>query len=92
MGCKRVSLLITRPVLILKMNKLIDLSCAGKNVVVALCAGNIDTRTFARCLERGLATNNRLCRFVVRVTDRPGEGPGSRQDSDLMVWSREIHS
>jgi len=44
----------------------------GKNVVVALCGGNIDTRTFARCLERGLATNDRLCRFVVRVTDRPG--------------------
>ena len=47
---------------------------AGKNVVVALIGGNIDTTLLGRCLDRGLAVDNRLCRFVVRVTDRPGEG------------------
>ena len=25
-----------------------------------------------RCLERGLAADGRLCRFVVTVSDRPG--------------------
>jgi len=44
----------------------------GKKVVVALCGGNIDTTVLGRCLERGLAADDRLCRFVVHVTDRPG--------------------
>jgi len=44
----------------------------GKNVVVALGGGNIDTAVLGRSLERGLAADNRLCRFVVRVSDRPG--------------------
>jgi len=44
----------------------------GKTVVVAIGGGNIDTTLLGRCLDRGLAVDNRLCRFVVRVTDRPG--------------------
>jgi len=44
----------------------------GKKVVVALCGGNIDTTVLGRCLERGLAADDRLCRFVVHVSDRPG--------------------
>jgi len=44
----------------------------GKKVVVALCGGNIDTTILGRCLERGLAADDRLCRFVVHVSDRPG--------------------
>jgi len=41
-------------------------------VVIPLCGGNIDTTILGRCLERGLAADNRLCRFVVTVSDRPG--------------------
>ena len=42
-------------------------------MVVALCGGNIDTTVLGRCLERGLAADDRLCRFVVHVSDRPGD-------------------
>ena len=41
-------------------------------VVILLCGGNIDTTILGRCLERGLAADGRLCRFVVTVSDRPG--------------------
>ena len=41
-------------------------------VVVALCGGNIDSTVLGRCLERGLAADGRLVRFVVTVSDRPG--------------------
>ena len=40
--------------------------------MVALCGGNIDTTVLGRCLERSLAADDRLCRFVVTVSDRPG--------------------
>ncbi|XP_065183163.1 L-threonine ammonia-lyase-like [Sycon ciliatum] len=43
----------------------------GKKVVVPLCGGNIDTTVLGRCLERGLAADGRLIKFVVRVDDRP---------------------
>ncbi|XP_060077252.1 L-threonine ammonia-lyase-like [Ylistrum balloti] len=45
---------------------------AGKRVVVILCGGNIDTTCLGRVLERGLAADGRLVRFVVTVSDRPG--------------------
>ena len=41
-------------------------------VVIPLCGGNIDTTVLGRCLERGLAADGRLLRFVVTVSDRPG--------------------
>ncbi|XP_078657891.1 L-threonine ammonia-lyase-like isoform X2 [Branchiostoma floridae x Branchiostoma belcheri] len=44
----------------------------GKRVVIPLCGGNIDTTVLGRCIERGLAADGRLCRFVVTVSDRPG--------------------
>ncbi|XP_062600738.1 L-threonine ammonia-lyase-like [Saccostrea cucullata] len=44
----------------------------GKKVVVALCGGNIDTTALGRVIERGLAADGRLIRFVVTVSDRPG--------------------
>lgn len=44
----------------------------GKRVVIVLCGGNIDTTILGRCLERGLAADGRLCRFVATVSDRPG--------------------
>ena len=41
-------------------------------VVIPLCGGNIDTTILGRCLERGLAVDGRLVRFIVQVSDRPG--------------------
>lgn len=44
----------------------------GKKVVTILCGGNIDTTILGRCLERGLAADNRLLSFTVVVKDAPG--------------------
>ena len=44
----------------------------GKNVVVPLCGGNIDTTTLGRVIDRGLAADQRLIRFSATVSDRPG--------------------
>jgi len=44
----------------------------GKNIVVPLCGGNIDTTVLGRVMERGLAADNRLCNFYATVSDRPG--------------------
>lgn len=44
----------------------------GKKVVIALCGGNIDTTILGRAIERGLAVDGRLVRFMVTVSDRPG--------------------
>ncbi|XP_022105448.1 uncharacterized protein LOC110987217 [Acanthaster planci] len=44
----------------------------GKKVAIPLCGGNIDTTVLGRVLERGLAADGRLARFVVTVSDRPG--------------------
>jgi threonine dehydratase len=40
--------------------------------VLCLCGGNIDVTLIARIIERGLAADGRLCRLVVRISDRPG--------------------
>lgn len=44
----------------------------GKNVVLPLCGGNIDTAALGRILERGLASDGRLCRLTATISDRPG--------------------
>jgi threonine dehydratase len=44
----------------------------GKNIVVPLCGGNIDTTVLGRVLDRGLAADDRLCNFTATVSDRPG--------------------
>jgi len=44
----------------------------GKNIVIPLCGGNIDTTVLGRVIDRGLAADHRLCRFVATVSDRPG--------------------
>lgn len=44
----------------------------GKNIVVPLCGGNIDTTVLGRVIDRGLAADNRLCNFIATVSDRPG--------------------
>lgn len=49
-----------------------DGSLKGKNVVVPLCGGNIDTTVLGRVIDRGLAADGRLIRFVATVSDRPG--------------------
>ena len=45
---------------------------SGKKVVVPLCGGNIDTSDLGRVIDRGLAADGRLIRFVATVSDRPG--------------------
>ncbi len=45
---------------------------AGRKVVLPLCGGNIDTTILGRILERGLASDGRLCRFSATISDRPG--------------------
>mmetsp|Transcript_29004 Transcript_29004/g.46569 ORF Transcript_29004/g.46569 Transcript_29004/m.46569 type:complete len:463 (+) Transcript_29004:63-1451(+) len=44
----------------------------GKKVVLPLCGGNIDITVLGRVIERGLAADGRLIRFVSTVSDRPG--------------------
>jgi threonine dehydratase len=41
-------------------------------VCVILGGGNIDTTLLGRVIERGLAADQRLVRFTVTVSDRPG--------------------
>ncbi len=47
-------------------------SLKGKCVVLPLCGGNIDPAMIGRVIERGLAADGRLTRFVTTVSDRPG--------------------
>jgi len=47
-----------------------DLS--GKTVVLPLCGGNIDPPMIGRVIERGLAADGRLTRFLTTISDRPG--------------------
>jgi threonine dehydratase len=49
-----------------------SLGLAGKKVVLCLCGGNIDVTLISRVIDRGLAADGRLCRFVVRISDRAG--------------------
>jgi threonine dehydratase len=44
----------------------------GRQVVLALCGGNIDTSALGRIIEVGLVADGRLCRFTVTISDRPG--------------------
>jgi threonine dehydratase len=44
----------------------------GKKVVLPLCGGNIDLNILGRIIERGLASDGRLCRFTATISDRPG--------------------
>lgn len=63
----------------------------GKKVVIPLSGGNIDTTILGRCLERGLATDGRLCRFRAVVTDRPGGiAELSKLLSDMDVSIKDI--
>ncbi|MDB6024299.1 MAG: threonine dehydratase [Verrucomicrobiales bacterium] len=45
---------------------------AGRNVILPLTGGNIDINILGRVLERGLASDGRLCRFSAVISDRPG--------------------
>ncbi|HVF63602.1 MAG TPA: threonine ammonia-lyase [Casimicrobiaceae bacterium] len=44
----------------------------GRNVVLVLAGGNIDTNMLGRVLDVGLVADGRLARFNVSVQDRPG--------------------
>ena len=43
-----------------------------KLLAVPLCGGNIDVTTLGRVIDRGLAADCRLVRFVAEVSDRAG--------------------
>lgn len=49
-----------------------DLHLDGRTVVLVLCGGNIDLTQISRVIDRGLAADGRLCRFVCSISDRPG--------------------
>ncbi|MFT3788594.1 MAG: threonine ammonia-lyase [Tepidisphaeraceae bacterium] len=49
-----------------------DLDLSGKIVVLCLCGGNIDVAMLGKVIERGLASDGRLCRLVCTISDRPG--------------------
>lgn len=68
-----------------------------------LCGGNIDTTIFGRCLERGLAAEGRLLRFVVTTSDSPGGisdlcqllasvGVSIKDIMHERAWIKDIHS
>uniref|UniRef100_A0AC34PVW7 Threonine ammonia-lyase n=1 Tax=Panagrolaimus sp. JU765 TaxID=591449 RepID=A0AC34PVW7_9BILA len=44
----------------------------GKRVACICTGGNIDSTVLGRCIERGMVYDNRLIRFKVVVSDRPG--------------------
>jgi threonine dehydratase len=44
----------------------------GETVALVLSGGNIDVNMVSRIIDRGLVTDGRLTRLVVRVRDRPG--------------------
>jgi threonine dehydratase len=44
----------------------------GKKVVLCVCGGNVDSTMLGRVIERGLAADGRLIRFVCTISDRPG--------------------
>ncbi|KAI4457583.1 threonine dehydratase mitochondrial-related [Holotrichia oblita] len=44
----------------------------GKNIVVILSGGNIDTTVLGRVLERGLAADGRLIKVYVTISDKCG--------------------
>ena len=48
------------------------LGLEGKKVVLCLTGGNIDVTLISRIIERGLASDGRLCRAIVSISDRPG--------------------
>jgi len=59
-----------------------------RRVVIPLCGGNIDTTVLGRCLERGLAADGRLCRFVATVSDRAGGiAELTKRIASIGVWS-----
>ena len=49
-----------------------SLGLDGKKVVLCLCGGNIDVTLISRVIERGLASDGRLCRIFASISDRPG--------------------
>jgi threonine dehydratase len=53
-----------------------SLGLAEKKVVLLLCGGNIDVTVVGRVIDRGLATDGRLCRITAQLADRPGSLAG----------------
>lgn len=64
----------------------------NRKVVLPLCGGNIDTTVLGRVIDRGLAADQRLIRFSVTVSDRPGGIAGlSKEMFDAGVSIKDIY-
>eukprot|EP00608_Synchroma_pusillum_P002918 CAMPEP_0198441360 /NCGR_PEP_ID=MMETSP1452-20131203/62368_1 /TAXON_ID=1181717 /ORGANISM="Synchroma pusillum, Strain CCMP3072" /LENGTH=432 /DNA_ID=CAMNT_0044161985 /DNA_START=71 /DNA_END=1367 /DNA_ORIENTATION=+ len=63
-----------------------------KRVAIPLCGGNIDITVLGRVIDRGLAADGRLVRFVATVSDRPGGIAAlTREIADLGVSIKDIY-
>jgi threonine dehydratase len=69
-GAAGLAAMLSEPAADLLGGRLPDLR--GKTVVLPLCGGNIDPAMIGRVIERGLAADGRLVRFVTTISDRPG--------------------
>mmetsp|Transcript_3712 Transcript_3712/g.3849 ORF Transcript_3712/g.3849 Transcript_3712/m.3849 type:complete len:443 (+) Transcript_3712:86-1414(+) len=64
----------------------------NKNVCLLLCGGNIDTTVLGRVIDRGLAADDRLIRFIATVSDRPGGiATLSKDMADIGVSIKDIY-
>ncbi|GJQ69159.1 hypothetical protein Trydic_g6314 [Trypoxylus dichotomus] len=64
----------------------------GKNVVLILTGGNIDTTVLGRVLERGLAADGRLVKLYVTITDKAGSvGELTKLIASIGVSVKSIH-
>jgi len=69
-GAAGLAAMLGEPTAELLAGRLPDLR--GRTVVLPLCGGNIDPAMIGRVIERGLAADGRLVRFVTTISDRPG--------------------
>ncbi|ETE58518.1 Threonine dehydratase catabolic, partial [Ophiophagus hannah] len=45
----------------------------GKRVAVAVSSGNMELPLMRQCMDQALTLDNRVCKFMVTITDCPGE-------------------
>jgi threonine dehydratase len=61
----------------------------GKKVVIPLCGGNIDSSVLGKVIDRGLAADGRLVRFMVQISDRPGglhQMLSRLEENGMSIW------
>lgn len=64
----------------------------GKNIVLVICGGNIDTNLIGRIIDQGLMRSNRKLKLEVMLKDKPGELMKMMMDLDSQgVNILEVH-